>query len=131
MLLTLKGHSQNSGNDTTCLPNAQLKLALKKIEKGKLDAAELKLQQEQNLLLEKRLFVKDSIIGLRQQQVNSYMQLVKNHESESATYREEAQAREESIKRLQAGLRKERSKTVMATISGILSTTTLVYLLLK
>lgn len=59
--LRFAGHSQ-SLNDSTCLPNSQLKLALQKIEQLKQCEKELEASNRENYLLFQRIDIKDSII---------------------------------------------------------------------
>ena len=61
ILTAFRGISQTS-NDSTCLPNSQLKLAIVKIEQGKLVKEELDLTNQKVNLLEGRIVLKDSII---------------------------------------------------------------------
>lgn len=62
ILIAFRGISQTSNDSVTCIPNSQLKLAIVKIEQGKLVKQELDLTNEKVNLLEGRIVLKDSII---------------------------------------------------------------------
>jgi hypothetical protein len=62
ILIAFRGISQTSNDSVTCIPNSQLKLAIVKIEQGKLVKQELDLTNEKVNLLEGRLVLKDSVI---------------------------------------------------------------------
>lgn len=62
ILIAFRGISQTSNDSVTCIPNSQLKLAIVKIEQGKLVKQELDLTNEKVKLLEGRIVLKDSII---------------------------------------------------------------------
>lgn len=63
ILWTSKGISQNLSDSVTCIPNVQLRKAINIIESGKIVIKELDLVNEKYVLLEYRIFVKDSIIN--------------------------------------------------------------------
>lgn len=62
ILIAFRGISQTSNDSVTCIPNSQLKLAIVKIEQGKLYKQELDLSNQKVNLLEGRIVLKDSII---------------------------------------------------------------------
>lgn len=62
ILIAFRGISQTSNDSVTCIPNSQLKLAIVKIEQGKLYKQELELSNQKVNLLEGRIVLKDSII---------------------------------------------------------------------
>ena len=62
ILIAFQGISQSSNDSITCLPNSQLKLAIVKIEQGKLYKQELDLTNEKVKVLENRIVLKDSVI---------------------------------------------------------------------
>jgi hypothetical protein len=62
ILIAFRGISQTSNDSVTCIPNSQLKLAIVKIEQGKLVKQELDLTYEKVNLLEGRIVLKDSVI---------------------------------------------------------------------
>jgi hypothetical protein len=85
ILTAFRGISQTS-NDSTCLPNSQLKLAIVKIEQGKLLKQELELTNQKVNLLEGRILLKDSIItflkeknGLHEKMMWSYEASIDNY----------------------------------------------------
>jgi hypothetical protein len=62
ILIAFRGISQTSNDSVTCIPNSQLKLAIVKIEQGKLYKQELELTNQKVNLLEGRIVLKDSVI---------------------------------------------------------------------
>jgi hypothetical protein len=62
ILIAFHGISQTSNDSITCLPNSQLKLAIVKIEQGKLYKQELDLTNEKVKVLENSIVLKDSMI---------------------------------------------------------------------
>ena len=63
ILWTSKGISQNLSDSVTCIPNVQLRKAINIIENGKIVKKELDLLNQNYVLLEYRISVKDSIIN--------------------------------------------------------------------
>ena len=61
-LLIFKGISQTSNDSITCIPNSQLKLAINKIEEGKVLKQELQLSKSSIVYLENSNITKDDII---------------------------------------------------------------------
>jgi hypothetical protein len=62
-LTALESTSQTS-SDTLCIPVSQLKKAITKIEEGKVAAKEVVLLKDKIQLIERKVVVKDSLIGV-------------------------------------------------------------------
>ena len=78
-LTTLKSISQTS-DSVTCLPNSQLRNAIKKIEYCKLIERELDLTKIGITLLKERIKIKDSIIRNYDLKDDEYEKKIKNYE---------------------------------------------------
>lgn len=80
MLIALESISQTSA-DTVCLPLSQLKIAINKIEEGKVMGKEIVLLKDKLEMVERRVMVKDSIILVYQKNESNYRRLINNYES--------------------------------------------------
>lgn len=132
--LRFAGHSQ-SLNDSTCLPNSQLKLALQKIEKLKQCEKELEASNRENYLLFQRIDIKDSIIVA----MADKMQVVSNV---TESYRRENTLLESDVaqlkvmyaaleKKYKADVGKQKRKKIFSQITTIGLAAFAGYLILK
>lgn len=80
MLIALDSISQTSA-DTVCLPLNQLKIAINKIEEGKVMAKEIGLLKDKLQSVERRVVVKDSLILVYMKNESNYRRLINNYES--------------------------------------------------
>jgi hypothetical protein len=80
MLIALDSISQTSA-DTVCLPLNQLKIAINKIEEGKVMAKEIVLLKDKLQSVERRVVVKDSLILVYIKNESNYRRLINNYES--------------------------------------------------
>jgi hypothetical protein len=79
-LTALESTSQTS-SDTLCIPVSQLKKAITKIEEGKVAAKEVVLLKDKIQLIERKVVVKDSLIGVYMKNEANYRRLVNNYET--------------------------------------------------
>lgn len=132
--LRFAGHSQ-SLNDSTCLPNSQLKLALQKIEQLKQCEKELEASNRENYLLFQRIDIKDSIIVA----MADKMQVVSNV---TESYRRENTLLESDVaqlkvmyaaleKKYKADVGKQKRKKIFSQITTIGLAAFAGYLILK
>jgi len=80
MGIALDSISQTS-TDTICLPISQLKIAINRIEEGKVVAKENGLLNIKVDNLERRMNLKDSIIGIYLNNESQYRNLINNYEN--------------------------------------------------
>jgi 3-deoxy-D-arabino-heptulosonate 7-phosphate (DAHP) synthase len=78
VLTALEGLSQTS--DTTCIHNEHLKTALKLIEQGKIDRADLELTRERESQLQGIVKGKDTVINILTSRVSNYEKQTINYE---------------------------------------------------
>lgn len=113
------GHSQSK--DTVCLPIADAKRKLVQIERLKLDSAHLVLQLQENAELVRRVASKDqSIQNLRALVATMDLQL-SNVDMQLSNYRHQVEERDKGIKKLERDLRRQKTKTILTGIGGILA----------
>jgi Tfp pilus assembly protein PilF len=133
-LLTLPGLTQSSkpkSSDSTCLPNSQLKLALKKIEEGKLAIAELKLEKSENILLNRRIAIKDSIIASHVQKYSYSENIIESYKRAMDTYDEQLKIAGREISQLKKDVKKQKRKTFFARVVATVATTGAIYFMIK
>ena len=82
VLTNYQGISQISSDSLTCIPNVQLRQAINLIETSKVYKKELDLSKDKIGLLEKRLIVKDSIIGKFESKEVLYKRLEADYKSQ-------------------------------------------------
>lgn len=115
ILILFVRHLEGYSQDTTCLPNVYLRNALKRIEQGKADSMELKIRKDE---------IKDFAAYSAQQKTSIYslQEHVKTIELRMLNYKEQAEIWEKALK-------KQKRKTILATVGGIGVTASLVFLL--
>lgn len=120
LILTASGvHSQTS--DTTCLPNAQLKAALKLIEQGKVDKVELEQVKGQQVQLQEIVKGKDERIVNLSAQITNLSQQTENLSQQSTL-------KDQTITSLNKALRKQKTRTVLAGLSAVLISGAVIFL---
>jgi hypothetical protein len=87
ILIALPGISQTSNDSVTCIPNYQLKIAIVKIEQGKLIKEELNYVNEKVKLLEERIFLKDSIITFLREKDVLYSKMMWSYDDSIDNYK--------------------------------------------
>jgi len=80
-LTTLKSISQTSDSSVTCIPNRELRIAIKKIETCKIIQEELDLTKVSVALLKDRIKIKDSIIRTYDLVEDEYKKKIKIYDS--------------------------------------------------
>lgn len=80
-LTTLKSISQTSDSSVTCIPNSELRIAIKKIETCKIIQEELDLTKVSVALLKDRIKIKDSIIRTYDLVEDEYKNKIKIYDS--------------------------------------------------
>jgi len=117
--------------DSTKIPDNQLRIGLQLIEAGKQCAEELKLQQKQNDLLYQRISMKDSIIyEYRDIQISLYKEIDAYKLSEE-NLQAQNKLKDVGIKSLQKSLSWQKTKTFFTSTAGLAGMAVLGYLLLK
>lgn len=107
------GHSQS---DTICLPIAQAKKMLVRVEQGKADSAELSLRKMEIIDLR-------AVVGSQQTTVKDLQSFIQTKDLQIGNYKMQADI-------LSRALKKQKRKTIMVIIGGILITSSLSYLLI-
>jgi hypothetical protein len=79
MLIVSDCISQSS-NDTICLPLAQLKKAINKIEEAKINSKEIIILNDKIQIIEKKLAVKDSLLYIYMKNESNYKRIINNYE---------------------------------------------------
>jgi hypothetical protein len=98
ILIAFRGISQTSNDSVTCIPNSQLKLAIVKIEQGKLYKQELEFTNEKVNLLEGRIVLKDSIITFLKEKDSLHDKMMGSYESSIYNYKKIIENLEEKYK---------------------------------
>lgn len=130
ILLSCAAHSQNSKSDT-CVPDYQLRIALKKIEQGKLDAAELRMTRQQLDLANKSLDLKDSVIAGQRDLVNAYKASGENYRSQLVIHKGRLDIANFNMDALNKQLRRQKTKTFFVGAAGFLGSIGITYLFLR
>jgi hypothetical protein len=98
ILIAFRGISQTSNDSVTCIPNSQLKLAIVKIEQGKLYKQELEYTNDKVKLLEGRIVLKDSVIIFLKEKDSLHDKMMGNYESSIYNYKKIIENLEEKYK---------------------------------
>ncbi len=98
ILIAFRGISQTSNDSVTCIPNSQLKLAIVKIEQGKLYKQELEYTNDKVKLLEGRIVLKDSVIIFLKEKDSLHDKMMGSYESSIYNYKKIIENLEEKYK---------------------------------
>lgn len=94
-----------------CLPVSTFKLIAKDLLRGDSAIAELKLSNEQIVLLEQKVSLKDSVITTMQKKEENYLTIIKSQD-------EKYQVLEDHTKKLEFQLKKEKVKNKFKSFIG-------------
>lgn len=125
-------HSQSfqlPSDTITCLPNGQLKTALKLIERGKIDSERVTVQKTINQLLQEQLSNKDSIIAVYEAKGITYSNVIRNYDNQIVNLNQQNAVNEKLVSTLQKDLKRQKHKTTFAIIGGLITTGAAIYLL--
>lgn len=128
--MTFAGHSQTF-RDTTCLPNSQLRKALKLVEEGEQAKRENTILYKQINILENRVDIKDSIITNLNEKYNLQVEIKKTYMRDVELYAMENKALVTTIAKLNKDLKKQKRKTTVQKIITCVVVAAGGYLLLK
>lgn len=118
MLIALESISQTSA-DTVCLPLSQLKIAINKIEEGKVMGKEIVLLKDKLETVERRVMVKDSIILVYQKNESNYRRLINNYESNISNNSTIVANLEKSLKYQRRVANKQKFQKWMVAVLGV------------
>lgn len=107
------GRSQTT--DTICLPILQAKKMLVRVEQGKADSAELALRKLEIIDLR-------AVVGSQERTVKDLQAFIQTKDLQIGNYQTQVGV-------LNTALKKQKRKTVMVMIAGVLITSSLTYLL--
>jgi hypothetical protein len=128
VLTTLSAYSQNSRKDSiTCIPNSQLRTALRLIEKGRFSEEQLQIANSNLAIMESRILNKDSVIQKFDSLENNYKALVANAESRVKNAEEKSKLDLEWVNKLNNDLRKQKRKTTFAWVIGGVATAAAIF----
>lgn len=130
ILPILAATSQTLSKDSvTCLPNYQLRQAMKLIDQGKLDREELAIVRGNVSLMGFRLSLKDSTISALnwKDSMNSKIQL--NYESRITNKDQQLVVKDQIISDWNKKYKRQKARTRLAVIGGLLAVAATVYFL--
>ena len=130
ILLTCSVHSQKLP-DSTAIPNAQLRLALQLIEQGKQCAEELALQRTANDLLYQKIAVKDSTIYQYKSSMQMQDKVIEDYVKSEANLTEQRKNLERLVKSLNKKIKRQKTKTFITSLAGVIGIATAGILLVK
>jgi len=119
ILIAFRGISQTSNDSVTCIPNTQLKLAIVKIEQGKLYKQELEFTNEKVKLLEGRIVLKDSVITFLKEKDSLHDKMMGSYESSIYNYKKIIENLEEKYKLQRSISRKQKLAKWGTFIAGL------------
>ena len=118
MLIASESISQTSA-DTVCLPLNQLKMAINKIEEGKVMSKEIGLLKDKIQSVERRLVVKDSLISVFMNNESNYRNLINNYESNISNNATIVENLEKSLKYQKRIANKQKFQKWMVAVLGV------------
>lgn len=118
MLTALDSISQTSA-DTVCLPLSQLKIAINKIEEGKVMGKEIQLLKDKVQIVERRVIVKDSLILVYMKNESNYRRLINNYEANISNNAVIVANLEKSLKYQKRVANKQKFQKWMVAVLGV------------
>lgn len=119
--LSLCVHSQSlvKGNDSSLIPNSQLRTALKLIEEGKQCAEVLKLTELQNGLLINKIDLKDSIITTMYNRLSIITDIKETYVRDVKLYMLENNALRVKVAEGEKALKKEKRRAKLGRLATV------------
>lgn len=114
--------------DSSKIANKDLRKAAILIEQGKAAWEQVRLLEKQIGLLEKRIDGKDSVVVIKNEEIDLHKRIIQNHLIIEDKYQQQILIGNETIKQLEKSLRRQKFKTRFITIVSVLGVG---YLLLK
>lgn len=130
ILLTCNVHSQ-IWQDSTKIPNSQLRIALQLAEQGRQCEQELLLVRQQTDLLYQKISVKDSIIYQYRGALQMQDRVIEDYVSSEANLIQQRTNLEKAVKDLNKKMKKQKTKTFITSLTGIIGIAAAGILLLK
>jgi hypothetical protein len=127
VLIAFVGHSQTT-EDSTRIANKDLKRKLIQLEQCKVDQAELLQRRNEVLQLSQIVNSKDSVISGLHQSMSVYKELITNYTEQVDNIKKQADLEQAGILLLKKQLKKQKAKTVLTGIAGIVTAGGLMYL---
>lgn len=132
--MTFAAHSQTSQTpltDTTCLPNSQLRKALKLIEEGQQAKRENVILYKQIDIYERRIDNKDSLISILHEKYDLQVEIKKTYMRDVELYAAENRGLQVVILGLRKDVKKEKRKVVLWKVISLGIAAGAGYVLLK
>ena len=130
ILPILAATSQTLSKDSvTCLPNYQLRQAMRLIDQGKLDREELAITRSNVSLMGFRLSLKDSTISALNWKDSMNHKIQLNYESRIANKDQQLIIKDQVIADWNKKYKRQKARTRLAVIGGILATAASIYFL--
>jgi hypothetical protein len=127
ILTAFAGHTQNK-KDTTCISNEDLKRKLIQLEQCKVDQAELLQKRNEALQLKEIIISKDSVISGLHQSLIVYKDLITNYSEQVDNLKKQTDLEQAGIQLLNKQLKKQKAKTILTAVAGLLLSGSLTYL---
>lgn len=125
IMLTYSATSQ----DSTRLPNSQLKAAIQEIERGRQAMREVELLRENETYYMKMLVERDSIISILRERERGYAAIGDGYAERLRLAEQQHQLTKDWAAELGSKLRKARRRTVLWAVGGVIATGASIYLL--
>lgn len=128
--MSLKSFSQTS-DSCTCIPNSQLRIAARLIEQGRLDSIELNLTKRSFLLSQDVIKEQTKVITAWEGKEDVWKKLEANFEKEKVALLDEVGYANREIVKLNKDIKRQKRKTVLTGIAGLLATALTIYITSK
>ncbi len=118
-------------DSSTCIPNYQLRIAAKLIQQGRIDSAIIVKQDSIIHLQKERIAKKDAQLLGYVSNERTYQQLITQYKEKEKLRDQASGIATQWITSLQKQVKRERTKTVLVGIAGILVSGCITYLAIK
>ena len=130
LLFNCKAISQRL-DSSTCIPNYQLRVAVRLIEQGRIDSAIVVKQDSIIHLQKERIAKKDAQLLGYVNNEKTYQQLIAQYKKQDQLRDQAAGIASQWITSLQKQVKRERTKTVLVGIAGLIVSGVITYLAVK
>lgn len=114
--------------DSTKIANSDLRKAAKKLEQCKVDSVALQQAQIQNTILFSRLQAKEILVTDLQTKLTVQQLQLSNFTDQTNNCTQQQKIKDETIKQLTKNLKRQRARTRLCAISGVLTTAAVSFL---
>lgn len=118
-------------SDSTRLANADIKVLLKIGDDWKRLSEEVILMNDRNIILQEKIFLRDSVITTQAEALSKYESIITGYQKSESNLIQQRTNLEKAVKDLNKKMKRQKTKTFITSLAGIIGMGAAAILLLK